>query len=134
MLFRSLYTISSDHLKKTIADDSKRQAALDACHDVLIYQAGLRFELTDDIKLVESKIIETNHDVLDWVERECQGMPKQLPDGQAIRYEFYLDDEQKDFLKKRLEQFQTKNLNMALRKLSEYLGAKYMLFKVRKAQ
>jgi len=128
-----LYSIASDHLARAIQGDSKRQQTLEACRDVLDYQAGLRFELTDDIRLVESKTLGMRHDVLAWVENDFKGMPERLPDGQAVRYEFYLDDEQKDFLQKRLEQFQTSNLNMALRKLSEYLGARYMLFKVRKA-
>lgn len=131
--FNSLLSrVAADFFKSVISDDAEREAVMAACDDVLTYQAGLRFQLTDDMKLVVSKIVSLNHDVLDWVGNGCKGMPAAAEDV-PFNFEFYLDEKQRDFLQKRLEQFQTGNLNMALRKLSEYLGADLLFFKVRRA-
>lgn len=126
-----LFSITEDFLAKTIADPTEKARTLAVCRDVLAYQAGLRFELTDEITLVESKIMTMRHNVLGWAESGCKGLPSLLPGENTIVYEFYLDDEQRDILQNRLDQFSTNNLKMALRKLSEYLAAKYLLFNVR---
>jgi len=117
-----------------------RERFLVACRDVLAFQSALRFDLEDgppdehgvsEPHLVRSRTLAFDCDVLSWVEG---GMTGELaPAGGPHRVEFYLPPEQEDFLQKRLEQFRSKNRNMTLRKMAEYLGPKYLLNKTRRA-
>ncbi len=83
-----------------------------------------------DTRLVRSRTLSFGCDVLSWVEGGMAG--ELLPGGGPHLVEFYLPPDQEDFLQKRLEQFKSKNRNMTLRKMAEYLGPKYLLNKTRR--
>ncbi len=113
----------------------RREEFLATCRDVLAFQSALRFDLEDgpdgEPRLVHSRTLSFGSDVLSWVEGGMAG--ELVPGGGPHLVEFHLPGEQADFLQKRLEQFKSKNRNMTLRKMAEYLGPKYLLNKTRRS-
>lgn len=99
--------------------------------DVLRFSEHLRIHLTDKLSLVEVSRASFNFDILAWKTAGSQGALAQRADGARIEYEFFLPPQQRDILRRQLNQFDAGNINATLRKMSEDTSADQFFYKVR---
>jgi len=73
------------------------------------------------------------YDILSWKDNKYNVPLVKRDNGKEFKFEFYLLEEQKDELNKLMKQYHSKNINLSLRKLSEYMQPTHLFYQVRHA-
>lgn len=105
---------------------------LDQVKEILDFNQALRIELTGNFdRVVESKRLSFNYDLLAWRNSGYQGPPARISTSDRFEYEFFLPERQRLNLEKQLTQFRSHNINLTLRKMSEEISANDFFYHVR---
>lgn len=95
--------------------------------DVLGFTEALRIQIGMD-GFAEEQRVTAAHDLLAW---KRDGHTRPITDyTRPVGYRLYLDDSQRSALWSRFEQFRSANLNLTLRKMSEYASPDMLFYKV----
>jgi hypothetical protein len=105
---------------------------LDQVREILNFNQELRIELTGQFdRVVDSKQLSYSYDILSWRDCGYQGQLARISTSDRFDYEFYLPKRQRLKLEKQLSQFKTNDINLMLRKMSEYMSADDFFYRVR---
>jgi hypothetical protein len=106
---------------------AERVDYLAKCGDVLRYNRVRAIQFTNDHALIDHRKEEFSYDILTW---KTEGYSKPL--GAAyVGYDFFLQPDKKKYLEGLLKQYSFRNLNMTLRKMSEYTTPEKFFYEVR---
>lgn len=90
------------------------------CAEVLRFARALQIQLTESMDLVPEKHVQFTWDVLGWREANYVGLIRKAGD-KGVSYRFSLPDRQREKLVTLLNQYRSHNINMTLRKMTEYI-------------
>jgi hypothetical protein len=107
MLIDEYFPDKSDELKKQ-------------CAEIIDVSTKRRVSFTEDLSIIESKLLESNYDVIGWIKGGRSGPLSKNTLGTRYHYNLYLPLERLDTLKRMLTQYQSYNKNLTLRKMTEY--------------
>ena len=94
---------------------------LEACSDILRFGNAMQIQLTDSLDLVSELQLAFEWDVLRWRNSHyAEKIQKVTGDGR-VAYNFSLPSKQKEKLLTLLGQYRSNNINMTLRKMTEYI-------------
>jgi len=78
----------------------------------------------------KEKIVGFDYDILQW---KMDSYRRPIEEYEKkVKYRFYLDKKLEDSLNKSLKQFKSKNLNLTLRKMTEYLNTNDLFYRIEK--
>jgi radical SAM superfamily enzyme YgiQ (UPF0313 family) len=101
------------------------------CKDIMRLCEERKVELDQELMIVESKKVPSNHDLAAWIHEGQSEIPRRADDDTVIEYELYLPPERSDMIRKLLDQYRSHNRNLTLRKMTEYTNPKNFLYDVR---
>jgi radical SAM superfamily enzyme YgiQ (UPF0313 family) len=114
--------------KHNMADIGQIEAVL---KEILRFGSATRIRLTDTLDLVPGGQDSFAYDVLSWRGAEFAGSPEPARSESGVIYEFYLPEKQRHKVKTLLEQYRSHNINLTLRKMSEYIKPHEFFYQVR---
>lgn len=102
-------------------DTAKQEELVGSCADVLKFGKAMRVQLSSTLELIEAKQETLAWDVLSWRNQAYSTPLRRAPDGRRVGYRFTLSEQRKDRLSMLLAQYRSHNINMTLRKMTEYI-------------
>ena len=103
------------------------------CKDALKFCLAQRVRFNKSGSFTENHYQSFKYDILSWKDNKYNVPLIKKDNGKKFKYEFYLLDEQKDELNKLMKQYHSRNINLSLRKLSEYMQPTHLFYQVRHA-
>ena len=115
--------------------ENTRERYLVECEEVLRFNRARTVQFAPDgLPIRKSQEKNFSRDILAWRLGGYSGSPGFVgADAGGCKYEFYLSPEKTVYLEGLLAQFSFRNLNMALRKMSEYAAPDQLFYDVRYA-
>ncbi len=84
--------------------------------------------------IVKQKIVTSEYNILKWRKLRYKNALEELCHPDGIRFHFHIPHEQGDALKKLLNQYKHRNMNVTLRKMSEYMSITDFFYKEKSPQ
>ncbi len=114
--------------------ENTRERYLVECEEVLRFNRARAVQFASDGLPIRKSQENFSRDILAWRLGGYSGSPGFVgADAGGCKYEFYLSPEKTVYLEGLLSQFSFRNLNMALRKMSEYAAPDQLFYDVRYA-
>ena len=88
-------------------------------------------DLDKKFSITEERYGEFKHDILSWRKDHYKRSLEDYKTEHPVRYLFYIPNEQVVAINNNINQFKNKNLNLTLRKMSEYMRISDLFYKVR---
>jgi len=98
--------------------------------DLLDFGRSMRIKLTNTLELVSGNTTEFEHNIFKWRDNGYAD-PRKEKITDKIRVEFYLPKNRKSKVNGLLHQYRSHNINMTLRKMSEYIKPQEFFYDVR---
>ena len=118
-----------------VRDESTRDTYLIECEEVLRFNRARAVQFAPDGSPIRKFQEYFSRDILAWRLGGYSGSPSPGEGGAGTcHYEFYLSPEKTNYLQGLLSQFNFRNLNMTLRKMSEYAAPDKLFYDVRHAR
>jgi radical SAM superfamily enzyme YgiQ (UPF0313 family) len=125
-----LHRISADLAAEVACGDTG--SFLKQCQEVLRFSKALWINLTNEFALIENKEEMFSFDILQWRELDYKRELRDLEKGRGnFKYQFFLDEHQKEFLRRQIKQYQSHNVNATFRKMSADTSAHQFLYRVK---
>ena len=90
------------------------------CSEIIKISTKRRVSFTKDLAVIENKVLESDYDVMGWINNDRKGPLLKEGDGKKYRYNLHLPQERLNTLKRMLAQYRSYNKNLTLRKMTEY--------------
>jgi len=123
-----LFVIAEKLINKSSCDIDAN--FMNKCREVLRFCAELRIDFSDGNDIVLDKQEDFSYDFIEWRKTGYKYLKGGDSVDKKVHFKFYINNEKKKLIDSKKEQFKSDNLNLTLRKMTEYSNPKTFMYDV----